>query len=973
MIVGTGKRPAPRQLESRRVAIGLMPGKYPRQSPITDEEGLPSVDIKQEEGAEKDDRDSLEDQGSCDIPHEEEGVVVPEAEVAAGFMMLRNQRDRILLNQLGVGSYATYDPGAPRQWPRRRALPPAVVRHAPLPLHSYVPPTTIARESLNEQELLQTAHPNGSLLPFAPSPAAINITPYSRSDPQLEPQSYGAIVPYVHPSVSSTPTSDPLGNRVRIRQNKFPQRQLEPPTSHVDMSDPVTQYPPGQLAMPRLHHNSHIGYNDRLGLAFHPPLLIDFNRCSKTGQGSAPIPAQRMGYSVSGHPSWPVPDNLLPTPPSFEASAWERHSSTRENTPRTTPTNIQASIWENYSTRANTSRINPNTTASSWEASDPTTPELPNQEKYTQPNHLTLAIASQSGPSESSRLRDYVVPRDLATKPRLPSAADGSSLPPESTNPGLPRTTASLLQLPSAQGNSDRPPPFELSASATPFGLPYPPTDRIADRTQENYNVSSFISAASEVTGPTVPPRRHNTGLLQDPRGIEPIKLTEAHVSDCESHADHSLPEAHTNQPSTNVRSDTMLMQAQQLATGDIIEDTRGTRIPRLVPATDPVYGGIRPTMAGVVETRPNQELFRPKPENPFWAKEIRDRNYREAPGTEGYGARKLSLRGGESPDYRAMVPLRSPWKRNPIIASTFHHIRATAKTIYPEGKPVGIEHPKAPLVPSPHSDLTPLTQEVVREAKDPHGGISFGWKITEPTFEFSAEPTVALNPGQQTPPLILSTTSAQNLPGGVTDVEETGISQAIPTSPPLPSRERRILFPPLGSSGLPTPPPSWRIPNYQGLSRIPIPRGGGTYRSHLPLQRWDGSSSTRPSIPLKPPSRPPTPPKTPPLISTPTIQKLHQPAVPEDLSSSLQAEDSFFGDLPVSEVHKLEPGLAKIHTRKFRKRLREESLRVWILRQCYLAKVNEAYGGVIFEKEEVSREGLMDLEVLVEDEGSFI
>lgn len=79
-------------------------------------------------------------------------------------------------------------------------------------------------------------------------------------------------------------------------------------------------------------------------------------------------------------------------------------------------------------------------------------------------------------------------------------------------------------------------------------------------------------------------------------------------------------------------------------------------------------------------------------------------------------------------------------------------------------------------------------------------------------------------------------------------------------------------------------------------------------------------------------------------------------------------------------EIDEVEPGPTKSlslpsfnRPKKPRKRLTEESLRVWILRQCYLAKLNAAYEEVVHKEEEVDREGLMDLEVFMEDGGSFI
>ncbi|KAF8458184.1 hypothetical protein BGX38DRAFT_651311 [Terfezia claveryi] len=154
----TSKRPASQQLESRRA--GHMLGDYPRQRqpPITDRAIGPLADVKKEEGFENKVGNDLEEQSSCDISKEER-VLVPEAELATGSLMLRSLRHRNLLQQLGVGSRARYGPRAPRQRPRHPALPPSTMHHAPLFLYNHdsrIPPTAIARSSLNEQELLQT-------------------------------------------------------------------------------------------------------------------------------------------------------------------------------------------------------------------------------------------------------------------------------------------------------------------------------------------------------------------------------------------------------------------------------------------------------------------------------------------------------------------------------------------------------------------------------------------------------------------------------------------------------------------------------------------------------------------------------------------------------------------------------------------------------------------------------------------------
>ena len=931
--------------------------------------------------------------------------------------MVRSLRDRTLLEQLGVGSYARYGQG--RQRLRRPAVPPAPVRHVSQSLYSHgprVPPTIITGSSLNRQELLRTMPHHRGLVPSDPpswvitdsSPPKLN----EAGDPPLENLSHGPMVPYPPPGARNALTNDPIRNR--IRANQFPQRQLmtsrpnqEPHTSRINSTNRVAQYPPGQLAIPRFHENSRNGYNDRLGLSFHPPLVIGFNRGSRAEQEDTHTRPQVIDYCGPGNPSLLIPSNPPPTPPSnFEASAWERLPFTKPNSGRTTRRNFEASVWRSYSsTRTNSCRSNSNTVASSHRASDHSVLEFPSQETPAQTSHLTLAMTSQPDSNAPSSSRDYVVQRGLTTRLGLPSAEQRSdrSSPPESSKPGIPRPIASFLGLPSedergsynpspgptttsVQGNFDRPPPFELSA--TPSGLLYLPTHHIANvvpSLQKHINASSaFRPVTSADTDPTATSRRHFIALPQNPSGIAPIELTETdHVPVRELHtrrAGQILSKAQTIQPLARVHNDKLLTQLQQFATGNaIIEDAIGTSpsgIPRLVPVIDPIYGGTRPTMAGITRPRPGQEIFQPKPRNPFRGKESRNRNCREAPETEGDGARKLSLRGGEAPNYMAMVPLQPPRTGGRTTVNTPRHTSAlqTTQLVNQAEELAAIEQSQPSLVPVPNCDPIHLAQEPVQGAEDSHGIAIFEWKLTEPTFDFIAGPAVALNSRQITP----SPTIALNLPRDATDAAETGPAQALSTPSPLPGRDRRTLSSlPSGSSGLPTPPPSWRLPSHQGLSRIPVPRGGGAYHGHRSLQRRIGLSSIIPPSP----TRPPTPPKTPLLISVPTIQKLHQPPVSEDQSSVAQDEDSSLGETPFSvKIDEVEPSPTKSRSlpsfnppKKSRKRVTEESLRVWILRQCYLAKLNAAYEEGIREQEEVDGEGLMDLGAFVGDEGSFI
>ena len=394
------------------------------------------------------------------------------------------------------------------------------------------------------------------------------------------------------------------------------------------------------------------------------------------------------------------------------------------------------------------------------------------------------------------------------------------------------------------------------------------------------------------------------------------------------------------------------------------------------MPTIDPMYGGTRPKVVGIVRPCPGQELFQPEPGNPSRGKRLLDHDSREAPETDGYGAGELFLRGGEAPNDMAMVPLRPPCR---IIASAL----STNQPVNQEQELVAIEDLKGSVVPLPRCDLMLPTQELVNEAEDSPREIFLEWKSTEPTSECLVGSAVTLNSRQTTIP---STTGALYLPGGIIEAAETGPAQAIPTPPALRSRERRILPPPSGSSGLPTPPPSWRLPIYHSPSRIPVPRGGGAYHGHHSLQRRIGLSSIIPPFPTRPstipksqagaptPPRTPTPPKTPPLILT---QKLHQRSVREDPSGPIQAEDRSLGEM---EIHEIEPGPTKSQSlpsfnrpKKFRKRLTEESLRVWILRQCYLAKLNAAYEEGMRKQEGVSGEDLVGREVFVNDGGSFI
>ncbi|KAF8427016.1 hypothetical protein EV426DRAFT_715278 [Tirmania nivea] len=983
---GTSKRPASRQLESRRE--GYMPGDYPRQRQpqSADGETSTSADEKEQEGAENEYRDGLETQDSSNILHEEERAVVPETVAPVESAMLRNLRDQTLLEQLGGGSYAGYAPGPPRQEPPRPVLTPATVHHAPLFLYNHIPPATIGRTHPNGQELLQTVPLNSGLIPLDPPAAVTANSPLSlgeAGDPPLETRAYGATVPYVHPGVRNVPTSNPIRNR--IPANQYPQRQLmnsrphqDPPTSYVSNTNRANQYPLGQLAIPRYYQNPNTGYNYLLGLSFHPPLVIGFNRNSRIEQGNARIPP--ANHRGPRNLSFPLPNDALPVPPrSFEATAWERRSSARLNALRITPTGFEASIWESYSsTRVNVPRSNPNRIASSDGASEPIIPSLPHQEISAQTNGLTLAIANQSDPSTYPSSREYVAQRGAVTRVGLPSANEGGGLTPPSgsTNPSLPRAIASLHRLPLVQGSFDRPPPYELSA--TPSGLLYLPTNHIMDGvTSSSDNIPTYRHVASEDTGPAVPSRRHNRDRLQNFSRNRPIELTGPDSTPTRER--QNLPEAQTNQPPASVHNDTLPAQLQHFASSSA---TEGARPPS-------GNSGARPTMAGIVRPRADQGLCQPKPENPFRNKGLRDRDFRELPEIEWYGARGLSLRGGEAPNYRAMVPLRPPWTSNRKVANNFHHILAlsTEKPVNQQGERAAIEHSKASVVSLPHYDLAFFTHELVKGVEDSRGVIDFEWKITEPTFEFSVGSTVTLNPLLITSSHFPSTTCTLNLSGDVTDAGATGGSQAISAPPSLQSQESRVLSPPpLGSSNLPTPPPSWRPPNHQSPSRIPIPRRGATYHGHLSPSRRAGlfstipPSPTRPPTPPKPLTKPPTPPKTPPLISTPTIQNLHQPSV-EDPPSTIQAEDSSLSKIPFSaEIEEIEPGPPISRSlplfnrpKKLRNRLTEESLRVWILRQCYLAKLNAAYEEARYEEEEVVREDLMDLEVPVEDGGSFI
>ena len=474
-----------------------MPGDYPsRRQPDT----IGTEEKEQEETENKDGRD-VEEQAPCDM---EEGAV-PKMMPAVESEMLKRIRDRTLLEQLGIGSYARYGPGAQRLRPRRPALPPATVRHAPLYLCNgdpHFPPTIIARSSLNGQELLRGMPPHSGLVPSAPPPAVVTAYNPPKLDearhPPLETPSCGAIVPCLPPSVHNAPTRDLVRNQIRTSQ--FPRRQLinsRPlDASHINNINPATQYPPGKLAIPRFYENPHHGYNNRLGLSFHPPLVIGFNRDSRPEQEDAHIRPQATDYRGLRNPSWFIPtSDSFPTPPrSFEASAWERRSFTRTKSPRTT---------------------------------------------------LKATIVSQSDPKAQSRSRDYVVQKDLAARLGLPSAdqrSDGSSSP-ECSNPGIPRPIASFLALPSAderghsstpeptsnprsprplvQDNFDRPSPLE--PSATPSGLLYLPTDYIAEGVPP---AQEHDKAAGENTDPTLPSRRSSTGAPQNPGGIAPTELT---------------------------------------------------------------------------------------------------------------------------------------------------------------------------------------------------------------------------------------------------------------------------------------------------------------------------------------------------------------------------------------------------------------------------------------------------------------
>ncbi|KAF8458185.1 hypothetical protein BGX38DRAFT_651192 [Terfezia claveryi] len=345
-----------------------------------------------------------------------------------------------------------------------------------------------------------------------------------------------------------------------------PRPHQEPDTCHVNIINPITQYPPGQLGVPRFLENSHDGYNDRLGLAFHPPLVIGFSRNSRTERGHARIPPQVIDYRGSGGPSLVIPNDSLPTPPSsFEASAWERHSYTRTktNSPGTRSRNFDASVWESYSSTRR--RSNVNTIAFSRTVSDPIIRELPNQETPAQTNHLAPATACQSEPNASSRSRDYVVQRDLTADQDSEGSSSGSSNPglprsiasflglpfadkgaesssPEATKPSLRRASPSSLGLPSVQGNFDRPPPFELSATSS--GLLYLP---------------------SELTGTDyVTVRQHHT-----------------------RRAAQTLPD---NQPPASLQNDKLLTQLQQFATGNAIIEGATSTSPSGIPASCDYY-----------------------------------------------------------------------------------------------------------------------------------------------------------------------------------------------------------------------------------------------------------------------------------------------------------------------------------------------------------------------------------------------
>lgn len=614
-----------------------MLGDYPRQSqpPITDRAIGPLADVKKEEDVENKVGNDLEAQSLCDIPREEERILAPEAGLAAGSLMLRRIRDRTLLDQLGVGSCARYGPRAPRQRPRRPALPPSTLHHGPLFLYNYdsrIPPT-----ASDPQPAAIAAH----------NPPKLE----EAGDPPLETPSYGAIVSYFSPSACNSLTKDNIHNR--IRANQFPQRQFMNPRPHQE---------------PRFLENSHDGYNDRLGLAFHPPLVIGFNRNSRTGREHARIPPQAIDYRGSGGPNLVIPNDSIPTPPSsFEASAWERHSSTRTktNSPGTTSRNFEASVWESYSSTRR--RVNVNTIAFSRATSDPVIRELRNQETLAQTNHLALAKACQSDPNASSRSRDYVVPRDLAALLGLPSADqddDGSSS--ESSNPGLPRPIASFLGLPSAdKGGGDSSSP-EATKPSLPRAIPSSPSVQGDFDRHPPYELSATSSGLLYL--PADPPQKTSGIVHSELTGADYVSVPQHHTR----RAAQTLP---GNEPPASLRNDKLLAQLQQFATGNaIIEGARGTSpsgIPRLVPIIDPVHGGTRTTVADIVRTRPGKEVFQPKPGNPLRRKELRDHNYREIPETEGDGVMGHSLRGGEAPDYMAMVPLRP---RGRSIANTWRN-----------------------------------------------------------------------------------------------------------------------------------------------------------------------------------------------------------------------------------------------------------------------------------------------------------